>query len=77
MGATWSELLPLFERDPETKMLALFGEIGTSNEKDAAALSRGMGTAEGKIAALREAGVHVVEHLSDIGPAARRILDSL
>jgi hypothetical protein len=26
-----------------------------------------------KIAALRDAGVHVVEHLGDIGPAARRI----
>jgi succinyl-CoA synthetase alpha subunit len=73
VGATWSELLPLFERDPETKMLALFGEIGTSNEEDAAALiSRGMGTAESKIAALREAGVHIVEHLGDIGPTARR-----
>ena len=63
MGATWSELLPLFERDPETKMLALFGEIGTSNEEDAAAR--------------REAGVHVVEHLGDIGPAARRIPEGL
>ncbi|MBI4737178.1 MAG: hypothetical protein HY766_14165 [candidate division NC10 bacterium] len=77
MGATWSELLPLFERDPETKMLALFGEIRTTNEEDAAALSRGMGTAGGKIAALREAGVHVVGHLGDIGPAPRRILDIL
>jgi succinyl-CoA synthetase alpha subunit len=42
-----------------------------------AIISRGMGTAEGKIAALREAGVHVVEHPGDIGPAARCILDSL
>jgi succinyl-CoA synthetase alpha subunit len=42
-----------------------------------AIISRGMGTAEGKIAALREAGVHMVEHLGDIGPAARCILDSL
>jgi succinyl-CoA synthetase alpha subunit len=109
VGATWSELLPLFERDPETRMLALFGEIGTTNEEDAPALikaggftkpvvayvsgryarpgmrfghagaiiSRGVGTAEGKIAALRKAGVHVVEHLGDIGPTARRILDRL
>jgi succinyl-CoA synthetase alpha subunit len=38
VGATWSELLPLFERDPETRMLALSGEIGTTNEEDAAAL---------------------------------------
>ncbi len=109
VGATWSELLPLFEKDPETKMMALFGEIGTTNEEDAAALiksggftkpvvayvsgryarpgmrfghagaiiSRGIGTAEGKIAILRDAGVHVVEHLGDIGPTARGILDSL
>jgi succinyl-CoA synthetase alpha subunit len=109
IGATWSELLPLFERDPETRMMALFGEIGTTNEEDAAALikaggfakpvvayvsgryarpgmrfghagaiiSRGIGTAEAKIAALREAGVQVVEHLGDIGPAARGILDTL
>lgn len=107
IGATWNELLPLYERDPETKMMALFGEIGTTNEEGAAALikaggftkpvvayvsgryarpgmrfghagaiiSRGIGTAEAKIAALRDAGVQVVEHLGDIGPAARRILD--
>lgn len=109
IGATWNELLPLYERDPETKMMALFGEIGTTNEEDAAALikaggftkpvvayvsgryarpgmrfghagaiiSRGIGTAEAKIAALRDAGVHVVEHLGDIGPTARRILETL
>ena len=109
IGATWNELLPLYERDPATKMMALFGEIGTTNEEDAAALikaggftkpvvayvsgryarpgmrfghagaiiSRGIGTAEAKIAALRDAGVHVVEHLGDIGPAARRILETL
>jgi succinyl-CoA synthetase alpha subunit len=109
VGATWSELLPLFQQDPQTRMLALFGEIGTTNEEDAAALiraggftkpvvayvsgryaragmrfghagaiiTRGVGTAEGKIAALRDAGVQVVEHLGDIGPAARRILDAL
>jgi succinyl-CoA synthetase alpha subunit len=109
VGATWSELLPLFEQDPETRMLVLFGEIGTTNEEDAAALiraggftkpvvayvsgryaragmrfghagaiiSRGVGTAEAKIAALQAAGVHIVEHLGDIGPAARRILDTL
>ncbi len=109
IGATWRELLPLFQRDPETRMMAVFGEIGTTNEEDAAELirmggftkpvvayvsgryarpgmrfghagaiiSRGIGTADAKIAALREAGVQVVEHLGDIGPAARRILDSL
>jgi succinyl-CoA synthetase alpha subunit len=42
-----------------------------------AIISRGIGTAEGKIAALREASVHVVEHFGDIGPAARRIPEGL
>jgi succinyl-CoA synthetase alpha subunit len=42
-----------------------------------AIISRGIGTAEAKIAALRDAGVHVVEPLGDIGPAARRSLDTL
>ena len=43
IGATWNELLPLYERDPETKMMALFGEIGTTNEEDAAALIKAGG----------------------------------
>jgi succinyl-CoA synthetase alpha subunit len=42
-----------------------------------AIISRSIGTAQAEIAALRDAGVQVVEHLGDIGPAARRILDRL
>jgi succinyl-CoA synthetase alpha subunit len=42
-----------------------------------AIISRGIGTAQAKIAALRDAGVQVVEHPGDIGPTARRILDRL
>jgi succinyl-CoA synthetase alpha subunit len=34
---------------------------------------RRTGKPEAKIAALRDAGVHVVEHLADIGPAARQV----
>ncbi len=109
VGATWAELLPHFERDPETRIVALFGEIGTTNEEEAAALirrggftkpvvayvagrsarpgmrfghagaiiSRGRGTAEEKIRVLREAGVHVVDHLGEIGPAARALLETV
>lgn len=40
VGSTWEDLLPLFENDPETKMVACFGEIGTTVEEDAADLIR-------------------------------------
>lgn len=38
IGATLKDLLPLFEQDPETKAVVVYGEIGTSIEEDAAAL---------------------------------------
>ncbi len=106
VGTTLKEFLALFERDPETQMVAFFGEIGTSMEEDAAEfiraggftkpmvayvsgvharpdvrfghagamISRGVGTAQGKREALRQAGVHVVEHFGDIGRVARKVL---
>jgi len=37
------EFLELFEQDPETKMVAFFGEIGTSVEEDAAEFIRNGG----------------------------------
>ncbi len=37
MGAAFAELLPLFEKDKETKGLVLFGEIGGTSEEDLAA----------------------------------------
>lgn len=36
VGTTLKDFLALFEKDPETKMVAFFGEIGTSMEEDAA-----------------------------------------
>lgn len=106
VGTTLREYLALFEQDPETKLVAYFGEIGTTMEEDAAdfirnggftkpmvayvagrharpdvrfghagaMISRGVGTAQGKQQALREAGVHVVEHFGDIGPVTREML---
>lgn len=106
VGTTLREYLALFEQDPETELVAYFGEIGTTMEEDAAdfirnggftkpivayvagrharpdvrfghagaMISRGVGTAQGKQQALREAGVHVVEHFGDIGPVTRDIL---
>lgn len=36
LGTTPAELLPFFEEDKETKAVAMFGEIGSSAEEDAA-----------------------------------------
>ncbi|HUT16264.1 MAG TPA: CoA-binding protein [Anaerolineae bacterium] len=43
IGTTLQEFLELFERDSETKMVAFFGEIGTSVEEDAAEFIRNGG----------------------------------
>jgi succinyl-CoA synthetase alpha subunit len=43
IGTTLRDLLELFQADPETKMVALFGEIGTSAEEDAADFIRAGG----------------------------------
>ncbi len=37
MGAAFAELVPLFEKDKETKGIVLFGEIGGTSEEDLAA----------------------------------------
>jgi succinyl-CoA synthetase alpha subunit len=38
VGSTFIDLLPLFEKDEQTKAVAAFGEIGTTIEEDAARL---------------------------------------
>lgn len=38
VGSTFADLLPLFEKDEQTKAVAAFGEIGTTIEEDAAKL---------------------------------------
>jgi succinyl-CoA synthetase alpha subunit len=38
VGSTFADLLPLFEKDEQTKAVAAFGEIGTTIEEDAARL---------------------------------------
>jgi succinyl-CoA synthetase alpha subunit len=38
VGSTFVDLLPLFEKDEQTKAVAAFGEIGTTIEEDAARL---------------------------------------
>lgn len=36
IGSTYSDLLPLFEKDPETTSIVLFGEVGGTYEEQAA-----------------------------------------
>jgi len=43
VGTTLREFLELFEQDPETRMIAYFGEIGTSMEENAAEFIRNGG----------------------------------
>jgi len=39
-GSSFAEILPLFENDPETKAVVMFGEIGTVAEEEAAEVIR-------------------------------------
>jgi len=43
-GSTFTDLLPLFEEDPDTEVIVLVGEIGGSAEEDAAAYLAENGT---------------------------------
>jgi succinyl-CoA synthetase alpha subunit len=108
IGSTFIELLPLLEQDPETKVIVLFCEPGTSAEErlsewvkevnyskpivafvtgrfvddmqgmrfgHAAVIVEGnTGSARGKIAAMRSAGIVVVETHDQIAIAAKKLL---
>ncbi len=98
IGTSFVDALGLFEQDPQTEAVMLIGEIGGSQEEEAAdyirrhmkkkvaafiagatapkgkrmghagaIISGSSGTAQEKMAALRQAGVRVIENLSDIG----------
>ncbi len=104
-GLNFIELLDLFEADPQTHAIVLIGEIGGTDEEQAAAhirqhvkkpvvafiagqtappgkrmghagaiISGGEGTAQSKIAALREAGITVSDSPAAIGEAVARVL---
>jgi succinyl-CoA synthetase alpha subunit len=106
VGSSHPEVMELFEKDPETKAVVMFGEIGTTQEERVADLVEGKkltkplvafvggkaaksgtrfshagaivdgnrGSYESKVGRLREAGVHVVEALSDIPVRVAEIL---
>ncbi len=103
-----AELLGLFEKDPDTDVVVIVGEVGGVQEEKAAEFidrwmtkpvvayiagryapegkrmghagaiihsEYGMGTAEGKIAALREAGVDVAKFPADVVGLVKKHLE--
>lgn len=97
IGTSFIDALGLFQNDPDTEAIVMIGEIGGTDEENAAAfiaehvtkpvvgfiagrtappgkrmghagaiISGGSGTADGKITAMREAGVRVALRPSDV-----------
>src|SRR5512137_1023682 len=104
-GMNFVDVLSRFQADDQTKGIVMVGEIGGSEEEDAAdyikthvtkpvvayiagqtapagkrmghagaIVTGGKGTAEGKVAALKAAGVEVVNSPTDIGAAMKSCL---
>ena len=57
VGLAPAELLPLFERDPDTHAVALFGEIGTAAEEEAAEVMAAGGFTKPLVAYIAGTGV--------------------
>lgn len=103
-GANFIDILDRFSKDPETKGIVMIGEIGGSEEEEAAEwirthlkkpvvsfiagatapagkrmghagaiISGGKGTAQGKMEALRKAGVRVVDNPAQLGSAMKEL----
>jgi len=105
IGTSFIDTLEMFQADPETEAIVMIGEIGGTDEENAAAyiaehvtkpvvgfiagrtappgkrmghagaiISGGSGTADGKIAALNDAGVKVAVRPSDVPALIRESL---
>jgi succinyl-CoA synthetase alpha subunit len=104
-GTNFIQVLSAFEADPQTEAIVMIGEIGGTDEEEAAdfikssvtkpvvgfiagttappgkrmghagaIISGGQGTAESKISALKDAGVHISPTPADIGKTMKKIL---
>ena len=105
IGTKHLEALRLLNDDPDTEGIIMIGEIGGTDEEDAAAwlktnakkpivgfiagqtappgkrmghagaiISGGKGTAQSKMAAMSDAGIHVVESPADMGATMKKAL---
>ena len=108
IGTSFSEVLRLYEDDPDTDLIVFIGEIGGTMEQEAAACIKAeinkpvctlivgatapagkrMGhagaiitgdsaRAEAKVAAMREAGAHIIPTPADIGATAQAVLQGM
>ena len=108
IGTSFSEVLRLYEADPDTDLIVFIGEIGGTMEQEAAACIKAeinkpvctlivgataptgkrMGhagaiitgdsaRAEAKVAAMREAGAHIIPTPADIGATAQAVLQGM
>ncbi len=108
IGTSFSEVLRLYNDDPDTDLIVFIGEIGGTMEQEAAACIKAeinkpvctlivgatapagkrMGhagaiitgdsaRAEAKVAAMREAGAHIIPTPADIGATAQAVLQSM
>ena len=106
IGSKFTDIIKMFNEDPETEGIVMIGEIGGTAEEEAAAyiqknvkkpvvgfiagrtappgrrmghagaiIAGGKGTAAEKMAAMKKAGIKVVESPADIGMAMLKSLD--
>lgn len=105
IGSSFKDLLKLFEEDEKTDAVVMIGEIGGSDEEEAAEfvkdkmskpvigfiagrtappgkrmghagaiIAGGHGTADEKIVALKDAGIHVCDSPAEIGSTTKSVL---